>query len=98
MPGLRRRIAGAYYTLFGGCVGWALWRGTARAAPGLLWFTAACNALVPLAVLLDPSADGVLLGALCGLSALFFAWLAWRRRAKPADPALSRFHHSRHEP
>jgi len=74
---------GVYYTLFAACIAWALWRGTARAAPGLLWFTALCNALVPLTVLLQPSPDGALPGALCALLALFFAWLAVRsaRRA-----------------
>lgn len=89
---------GAYYTLFCGCIGWALWRGTAGAAPGLLWFTAACNALVPLAVLLDPVPDGFLLGALCGLSALFFAWLSRRHRAEPAEGTPSHFHHHRPKP
>ena len=71
---------GVYYTLFGACIAWAIWRGTDRAAPGLLWFTAACNALVPLAAVLRPGPDGVLLGAVCALLALFFAWLGWRQR------------------
>lgn len=71
---------GVYYALFSACIAWALWRGTARAAPGLLWFTAACNALVPLAAVLNPGLDGVLLGAVCASLALFFAWLGWRRR------------------
>ena len=78
---------GAYYAVFSACIAWALWRGTARAAPGLLWLAAACNALVPLAVLLAPGPDGVLPGALCALLALFFAWLAWRQRgaARPSE-------------
>jgi uncharacterized iron-regulated membrane protein len=67
-----------FYTVFMGCIAWAIWRGTARAAPGLLWFTALCNALVPLAVFLNPGPDGTLLGGLCGLLAVFFAWLASR--------------------
>ncbi len=75
---------GAYYAIFSACIGWAIWRGTERAAPGLLGFTAACNALVPLAALLTPGPDGVLLGALCTLLALFFAWLGWRRHTAMA--------------
>ncbi len=71
---------GVYHGLFAACVAWALWRGTARAAPGLLGFAAACNALVPLAVALNPGPDGWLLGAVCALLALFFAWLGWRGR------------------
>jgi len=71
---------GVFYTLFCACIAWAIWRGTDCAAPGLLGFTAACNALVPLAVALNPGPDGMLPGALCALLALFFAWLRWRRR------------------
>ena len=80
---------GAFYALFSACIAWAIWRGTERAAPALLWFTAACNALVPLAVALDFGPDGVLLGALCLLLALFFGWMAWRhgRQAAPATVA-----------
>ena len=73
---------GVYYTLFLACIAWAIWRGTERAAPGLLWFTAICNALVPVAAVLNPSPDGVLLGLTCLLLALFFGWLGWRQRAK----------------
>ena len=49
----------------------------------LAWLVARAETirLVPLAVVLDPSADGVLLGALCGLLALFFGWLGLRQRA-----------------
>ena len=72
---------GAFYAVFAGCIAWALWRGTERAGRGLLALAALGNALVPLAVVLDPSADGVLLGALCGLLALFFGWLGLRQRA-----------------
>ena len=79
---------GAYHAIFAGCIAWALWRGTARAAGGLLWFTAACNALVPMAVLLSPSPDGLLLGLLCALLALFFAWLGWRRGTQARAVAL----------
>ena len=71
---------GVYYTLFVASIAWAIWRGTERAAPGLLWFTALCNALVPLAVVLTPDPDGVLLGTTCTALALFFGWLAWRQR------------------
>ncbi len=71
---------GVYYTLFVASIAWAIWRGTERAAPGLLWFTALCNALVPLAVVLTPGPDGVLLGTTCTALALFFGWLAWRQR------------------
>lgn len=71
---------GAFYGLFSACIAWALWRGTAQAARGLLWFTALCNALVPLAAVLRPGPDGVLLGAVCALLALFFAWVGWRQR------------------
>jgi len=78
---------GVYYALFGACIAWALWRGTDRAAPGLLWFTAACNALVPLAALLSPGPDGVLLGAVCALLALFFAWLGRRQGLQGYRPA-----------
>lgn len=79
---------GAYYALFGGCIAWAIWRGTERAAPGLLWCAASCNALVPLAVALRPGADGALLGATCTALALFFAWQAWRLRPSPPGVAL----------
>lgn len=80
LDGLDALHQGVYYALFGACIAWAIWRGTDRAAPGLLWFTAACNALVPLAAVLRPGPDGVLLGAVCALLALFFAWLGWRQR------------------
>ena len=70
---------GVYYAIFSASVAWALWRGTARAAPGLLWLSAACNALVPLAVVLQPSADGWLLSLLCTALSVFFGWLAMRR-------------------
>ena len=57
-----------------------------RAAPGLLWLTAACNALVPLAAALGPGPDGRLLGAVCALLALFFAWLGWRHARTGTKP------------
>ncbi|WP_395027219.1 PepSY-associated TM helix domain-containing protein [Comamonas odontotermitis] len=69
-----------FYAVFAACITWAIWRGTERAARSLLWFTALCNALVPLAVALSPGPDGVLLGATCMVLALFFGWLAWRQR------------------
>jgi uncharacterized iron-regulated membrane protein len=78
---------GVFYALFGACIAWAVWRGTARAARALLWFTALCNALVPLAVLLASGPDGMLLGSLCALLALFFAWLGWRQPGKGHAPA-----------
>ncbi|MDP9877824.1 putative iron-regulated membrane protein [Variovorax boronicumulans] len=80
LGGLDALHQGAYYAILSACIAWAIWRGTDRAARGLLWFTAACNALVPLAVLLSLSPDGMLLGAVCALLTLFFAWLAWRQR------------------
>jgi len=77
---------GVFYALFGACIAWAIRRGTDRAAPGLLWLTAACNALVPLAAALGPGPDGRLLGAVCALLALFFAWLGWRHARTGAKP------------
>lgn len=82
---------GVFYALFAGCMAWAgLW-GTARVAAPLLWFTAACNALVPITALLfaaglggakpRPHEGGFwLLELLCLLLAVFFAVLAYRRR------------------
>jgi len=90
LPDLDALHQGAYFGLFGACVAWALWRGTERAARPLLWLAAAGNALVPLAALLRPGADGVLLGATCALLALFFAWLGWRQRqVHPSLPPLA---------
>lgn len=81
----------AFYAVFVACMAWALWRGTARAAPGLLAFTALCNAALPITALLLGwrGGDGRLLEALCAVLALFFGWLAWRhgRALVPAPKA-----------
>ena len=82
---------GVYYAMFCASVAWALWRGTARAAPGLLAFTALCNAALPITAQLLGwrGGDGRLLEALCAVLALFFGWLAWRhgRALVPAPKA-----------
>lgn len=81
---------GAYHGLFGAGIAWALWRGTDRAAPGLLGFSALCNAGVPLSVAWHPSPDGGLPAAVCAALAVFFAWLWWRQRARV--PGTGRVH------
>lgn len=91
-----------FYVLLFGCVALALRMSAARAAVPLLWFTAACNALLPLVALLQyaaPSISGsaaprnhasgfLLLEGLCALLALFFGWLAMRQRRGQAAKAI----------
>ncbi|WP_198969650.1 PepSY-associated TM helix domain-containing protein [Xylophilus sp. ASV27] len=89
---------GIYYAVFFASVGWAFWRGAARAAVPLLWLAAACTAAIPLssalAGLLPQSglwADSTLLGvdltALAGVLALAWIARATKRRVHcgPAD-------------
>lgn len=98
---------GTYYAVFAAALLWALWRGTATAAPALLWAAALGNALVPLStLLLDASGLGWpaalarprdpgfwLLELLCAALALFFAWLARRQGgAAQAVAAATRPH------
>lgn len=78
---------GIYYAVFFGSIGWAFWRGAARAAVHLLWLAVACTAAIPLTTLLvwalsgsgtdaqgHTAALGVDLTALAG--ALALAWMA----------------------
>ena len=106
LPNLDPVLQGSYLAVFLACIAWALARGTARAAPALLWFTAACNALVPLTSVAfhlipgltqrhgPPPADAPWLETLCLLLALFFGWLAWRHQRKgqptPVTPLAGR--------
>lgn len=59
---------GVYYAAFLACVGWALWRGGARAAVELLWLAAAVTWLIPLATLVGWLAPGTGLWAHGGTS------------------------------
>ncbi len=50
---------GMYYAAFFGCIGWAFWRGAARAAPQLLWLAAGCTAAIPLTSALGWAVPGL---------------------------------------
>lgn len=95
---------GIYYAVFFAAIGWAFWRGAARAVVPLLWLTVACTAAIPLGTLLAwlvpgaglwaytrPAALGV--DATAAVGALCFAWMARatarRVRHGPADSVWS---------
>ncbi|KAA5604322.1 PepSY domain-containing protein [Roseospira marina] len=48
-----------YYAAFFGCIGWAFWRGAARAGVDLLWLAAAITAAIPATTALAVLVEGV---------------------------------------
>lgn len=102
-----------YYGAFFACIGWAFWRGAARASAALLWLAAALTLAIPLTTLLGwslsalglPSLDlwahasaGALgVDATAAIAAAGLAWMA-RASARRAREGISDSVWSAHGP
>lgn len=82
-----------YYALFVAAVGWALWRGAARAGVQLLWLCAFTTALIPLSSVLaaaglggwNHGGDALLVDVVAIVGVTGFALMARHARRRAAD-------------